>query len=43
MTELLLIIIINIGVLLANLVVLGCSIKLYTDQTKQGLLKRLDK
>ena len=42
MTELLLTII-NVGLLLANLAVLGCSIKLYTDQTKQGLLKRLDK
>lgn len=35
--------IINILLLLTNLGVLGCSIKLYTDQTKQGLLKRLDK
>jgi hypothetical protein len=30
----------EIGILLANLVVLGLAVKLYTDQTKQKLLGR---
>ncbi len=30
----------EIGILLANLVVLGLGVKLYTDQSKQQLLRR---
>ena len=41
--ELLVISILNIGLLLANLAVLGLGVKLYTDQSRQTILKGIGK